>query len=377
MLADDARVVGRGEIDNSMPIDKPIKKQLDYTLIAAKLKTWSKEYGFTELRITDTGLAQYQEQHQNAINQGLHGEMHYLERNQELRYHPEKLVAGTRRIICVRMNYLPEAVTTTERLRTPEHAYIARYALGRDYHKFMRKRLTNLAKRIADEFGPYGYRAFVDSAPVLERQLAEKAGLGWIGKNTLLLNEDAGSWFLLGEIYTDLPLPIDAKRVTPRCGSCTACLDICPTKAFVKPWLLDARRCISYLTIEFKGSIPLELRPLIGNRVFGCDDCQLFCPWTKFTEPSQDPNFQPRHQLDTAQLVDLFLWSEETFLENTKGSAIRRTGYECWLRNIAVALGNAPTSKNIIAALEKRRDHPSALVREHVAWALEQQKTKN
>lgn len=337
--------------------------------IKCLLKTWAAELGFDELRVTDTDVSSYAENHRRCIEQGLHGEMRYLERNLELRYYPRNLVPGTQRIICLRMNCLPP-VATRERLLSRTRAYIARYALGRDYHKVMRKRLNTLAQKLAERIGPFGYRAFVDSAPVLERQLAEKSGLGWIGKNTLLLNEQAGSWFLLGEIFTDLPLPLDAPQAKQRCGSCTACLDVCPTRAFVKPWVLDARRCISYLTIEFKGSIPLELRPLMGNRIFGCDDCQIFCPWTKFSDATADPAFQPRHGLDDAALVDLFLWSEQEFLDKTAGSPIRRAGYECWLRNLAVALGNAPASPAIGNALRQRLDHPSALVREHVEWAL-------
>jgi epoxyqueuosine reductase len=335
------------------------------------LKTWAVELGFDDLRVSDTDVSSYVEKHRHSIEQGLHGKMGYLERNQELRYHPQNLVPGTRRIICVRMNCLPP-VATRERLQSKTKAYIARYALGRDYHKLMRKRLTALARKLAERIGPFGYRAFVDSAPVLERQLAEKSGLGWIGKNTLLLHEQAGSWFLLGEIFTDLALPLDAPQAKQRCGSCTACLDVCPTRAFVKPWVLDARRCISYLTIELKDSIPLELRPLMGNRIFGCDDCQIFCPWTKFSDATANPAFQPRHRLDDADLVELFLWSEQEFLDKTAGSPIRRAGYECWLRNIAVALGNAPSSRTITAALRQRLEYPSALVREHVLWALSQ-----
>ncbi|HEX5057578.1 MAG TPA: tRNA epoxyqueuosine(34) reductase QueG [Gammaproteobacteria bacterium] len=338
--------------------------------IKSRLRTWACELGFDELRVTDTDVSAYVENHKRCIEQGLHGEMRYLERNQELRYYPRNLVPGTQRVICLRMNCLPP-VATRERLLDKTMAYIARYALGRDYHKVMRKRLDTLARRLAEQIGPFGYRAFVDSAPVLERQLAEKSGLGWIGKNTLLLNEKAGSWFLLGEIYTDLPLPIDAPQPKQRCGTCTACLDICPTRAFIKPWVLDARRCISYLTIEFKGPIPPELRPLIGNRVFGCDDCQIFCPWTKFSDTTAEPAFQPRHGLDDAALVELFLWSEQEFLDKTTGSPIRRAGYEGWLRNLAIALGNAPPSPAVISALRQRLEHPSALVREHVEWALE------
>ncbi len=353
-------------------MDKPDSIDLESTKVL--LKKWSCELGFSDLRITDTNVSAYVDNHQRAIDDGLHGKMSYLERNQELRYQPEKLLPGTTRIICVRMNYLPDKVETVERLQTPDQAYIARYTLGRDYHKFMRKKLTVLAKKLEAQIGTFGYRAFVDSAPVLERQLAEKAGLGWIGKNTLLLNKQAGSWFLLGEIYTDLPLDPDKNAGEEHCGTCTKCLDICPTKAFVKPWLLDARRCISYLTIEYKGSIPVQLRPLMGNRIFGCDDCQIFCPWTKFTERSTESDFSPRHKLESANLVQLFLWEEKEFLEKTRGSAIRRAGYTCWLRNIAVALGNVPYQPDVLSALQTRLQHPSDLVVEHVEWAIQQQK---
>jgi epoxyqueuosine reductase len=367
-----AITAGRTEIN--MPSLQPLN--IDTQQTRRLLDDWSAELGFHDLRVTDTNLSAYTNAHRSAIEQGLHGDMLYLERNQELRYQPDKLLPGTTRIICVRMNYLPQETETVSRLQTPERAYIARYSLGRDYHKFMRRKLNLLAQKLSQHIGPFGYRAFVDSAPVLERQLAEKSGLGWIGKNTLLLSKDAGSWFLLGEIYTDLLLPPDPPSANEHCGSCQKCLDICPTRAFVKPWLLDARRCISYLTIEYKGSIPLELRPLIGNRIFGCDDCQIFCPWTKFAETADESDFSPRYELDSALLLDLFLWDEQTFLEKTEGSAIRRSGYECWLRNVAVALGNAPYDAAIIGALRDRLQYPSDLVIEHCRWALDQQYTK-
>jgi epoxyqueuosine reductase len=268
------------------------------------------------------------------------------------------------------MDYLPERVMPTQAvLDDPQRAFVSRYALGRDYHKVLRTRLQKLADRISARVGAFGYRVFTDSAPVLEKALAEQAGLGWIGKHTNLIHRDTGSWFFLGELYTDLPLPLDAPA-TNHCGSCHACIDICPTGAIVAPYELDARRCISYLTIELHGPIPLELRPLIGNRIYGCDDCQLVCPWNKFAQPTREPDFAPRHGLDAPQLVALFAWTEEEFLRNTEGSAIRRIGYERWLRNIAVALGNAPRSGSVTAALRARVEHPSALVREHVAWAL-------
>ena len=253
--------------------------------------------------------------------------------------------------------------------------YVSRYALGRDYHKLVRKRLQRLADRIEEAVGPFGYRAFVDSAPVLEKPIAEKAGLGWLGKHTNIINKDAGSWFFLGELYTDLPLPVD-DAASGHCGTCAACIDVCPTNAIVAPYELDARRCISYLTIELRGEIPLEFREAIGNRIYGCDDCQLFCPWNKFARPTAEGDFAPRHNLDDIDLTDLFEWSEAKWLERTTGSAIRRIGYECWLRNIAVALGNAATSSAVLEALRSRSDHPSALVREHVDWALKQHQNR-
>jgi len=273
-------------------------------------------------------------------------------------------------VISVRMDYLPgSAASADEVLHDPELGMISRYALGRDYHKVVRTRLQKLADQISARVGPFGYRAFTDSAPVLEKALAEKAGLGWIGKHTNLIDSKTGSWFFLGELYTDLPLPVDAPA-SNHCGTCQACIDICPTQAIVAPYQLDARRCISYLTIELRGSIPVELRSLLGNRIYGCDDCQLVCPWNKFAQPTPELDFAPRHGLDAPKLIELFAWSEEVFLKKTEGSAIRRIGYECWLRNIAVALGNAPRSAAVIAALQARADHLSALVREHVTWAL-------
>jgi len=279
-------------------------------------------------------------------------------------------VPGTLRVISLRMDYLPGDTHMSQRLAEPDKAYVSRYALGRDYHKLIRKRLQQLAERIQQVAGPFGYRAFVDSAPVLEKAVAQQAGLGWIGKNTLLLNRKAGSWFFLGELFVDIDLPIDEPVTRDHCGSCHACLDVCPTHAFVGERVLDARRCISYLTIELKGSIPVELRAQIGNRVFGCDDCQIVCPWNRFARPTAQSDFLPRHNLDNAELAALFRWSEEEFLSRTEGSPLRRAGYERWLRNLAVGLGNAPSSIPVLEALRARRDHPSELVREHVAWAL-------
>jgi epoxyqueuosine reductase len=302
--------------------------------------------------------------------------MQYMERHGTRRSRPEQLVDGTCRVISVRMDYYPpESQSADTVLEDETRAYLSRYALGRDYHKVLRKRLQTLASRIETSVGDYAYRVFVDSAPVLEKALAEKAGLGWIGKHTNLLNRDAGSWFFLGEIYTNLPLPVDSAG-EEHCGTCSACIDICPTRAIIAPYQLDARRCISYLTIELRGSIPVELRSMMGTRIYGCDDCQLVCPWNRFAQTSAEPDFQPRHQLDTPVLLELFAWTEETFLVNTEGSAIRRIGYECWLRNIAVALGNVSTTADVVDALEAKNNHPSALVREHVAWALAQHEAR-
>ncbi|MFN3164148.1 MAG: tRNA epoxyqueuosine(34) reductase QueG [Pseudohongiellaceae bacterium] len=344
---------------------------LDMAQLASDIKRWGKELGFQELAITDIDLGSYEPHLRNWIASDYHGQMHYMATNHELRSHPERLLPGTTRVICARLDYARQADNSLVPMARRNSAYIARYARGRDYHKLIRKRLQRLATRIENTVGEFGYRAFVDSAPVLERALAEKAGLGWIGKNTMLLNKQAGSWFFLGELFTDLPLPLDAP-VAPHCGSCRACLDVCPTDAFVGANQLDARRCISYLTIELRGSIPVELRRAMGNRVFGCDDCNLICPWNKFTRVSAESDFAPRHDFDDAGLVTLFGWSEQQFLDNTAGSAIRRTGYEGWLRNLAVGLGNAQTSDEVLTALESRRNHSSALVREHVEWALTQ-----
>jgi epoxyqueuosine reductase len=337
--------------------------------LAAQIKSWGAELGFQEVAITDVDLSAYEGHLEEWIARNFHGEMAYMANNHEKRVHPEKLHPGTIRVVCVRMDYALQRDNSLNFIDEKDIAYVARYARGRDYHKVIRKRLQRLADKIQAEAGPLGYRAFVDSAPVLERALAEKAGIGWIGKNTMLINKDAGSWFFLGELFTDLPLPVDTPDL-PHCGTCHSCIDACPTNAFVQPNQLDARRCISYLTIELRESIPVEFRAAMGNRVFGCDDCQLVCPWNKFTEPTREQDFTPRHRLDAASLVELFAWTEEEFLANTEGSPIRRIGYECWLRNIAVGLGNAGDSPEIKAALQARADHPSPLVREHVAWAL-------
>lgn len=346
------------------------------TELARHIKLWAGELGFQKTGITGIDLASDEVALQRWLARGYHGEMSYMERHGTKRSRPAELVPGTISVICVRMDYFPAgSKPPAEVLESDDKAYVSRYALGRDYHKVMRKRLQRLASRIEQEIKPFGYRVFVDSAPVLEKPLARNAGLGWIGKHTNLINSRAGSWFFLGELMTDLPLPPD-QPATEHCGSCSACIGACPTGAIVAPFRLDARLCISYLTIELRGSIPVELRPLIGNRVYGCDDCQLVCPWNKFARPSGEDDFDPRHGLDDSELVTLFGWSETEFETRTAGMAIRRIGYECWLRNIAVALGNATTSDAVITALEARSDHPSALVREHVGWGLSRHSRK-
>ena len=345
--------------------------EIDFIELAREIKQWAKELGFQETAITDVDLSEYEHLLESWIANNYHGTMDYMARNQEKRCHPDQLVPGTIRVICVRMDYALERENSFSALQEQDKAYISRYARGRDYHKLIRKRLQQLADRIEDVVGEFGFRAFVDSAPVLERALAQKAGLGWIGKNTMLINKEAGSWFFLGELFTDLPLPVE-KSASGHCGSCTACIEVCPTDAFVNPNLLDANRCISYLTIELRDSIPEEFRQAMGNRVFGCDDCQLVCPWNKFAKISNEDDFKPRHNFDDIELTKLFAWSESEFLTNTAGSAIRRIGYECWQRNIAVALGNAETSDDVIAALKKGLGTESIMVKEHVEWALAQ-----
>lgn len=336
------------------------------------------DLGFARCAITDTNLAEHETHLLNWLEAGFHGEMDYMQRHGTRRSRPADLLPGTVRIISVRMDYFPpDARDAWQVLSSPEDGYVSRYAMGRDYHKVMRNRLQKLAQRISEHYGEFGYRAFVDSAPVLEKALAAKAGLGWIGKHSNLLSADAGSWFFLGELYTDLPLAIDSPLPRSHCGSCTACLQACPTDAIVAPYRVDARRCISYLTIELKGSIPEEFRRAMGNRIYGCDDCQLVCPFNKFSQTSDEADFRIRHSLDSPSLVSLFAWNEQEFSERMAGSPIRRIGHECWLRNIAVALGNAPSSARVVQALQQRQDDSSALVREHVAWALAQHRGKN
>jgi epoxyqueuosine reductase len=348
-----------------------LTSQNDWDAFAADIKRWAKELGFGQVGITDTDLSEAESAHREWVAKGFHGAMDYMAKHGDKRTRPAELVPGTVRVISARMDYLPPAARdSVEVMETGELAFISRYALGRDYHKVLRNRLQKLCDKIAETAGTFGYRVFTDSAPVLEVALAEKAGLGWRGKHTLLLSRDAGSWFFLGEIYTDLPLPVDQASQN-HCGTCKACIDICPTQAIVAPYEVDARRCISYLTIELKGSIPVELRPLIGNRVYGCDDCQIACPWNRFAEVTEQPDFHVRHGLDDISLVELFGWDEATFDQRMAGSAIYRIGYAQWLRNLAVGLGNAPTSDAVIKALMDRAEHPSELVREHVLWALQ------
>ena len=339
----------------------------DWSGLKAKIKNWGRELGFDAISIAGTDLGEAEHELQDWLAAGCHGEMDYMAAHGSKRSRPAELVPGTQAVIMARLNYRP---ATADFSQDATYAVVSRYALGRDYHKLLRARLQKLADRIVAEAGEFGYRVFTDSAPVMEVALAAQAGLGWRGKHTLLLSREAGSWFFLGEIYVALPLPPDAPT-TDHCGTCRACLDACPTDAFLAPYRLDARRCISYLTIELKGAIPEPLRPLLGNRIYGCDDCQDVCPWNREAPLTREADFLPRHGLDAATLVELFAWDEATFNEKLAGSAIRRIGHERWLRNIAIALGNAPSTPEIIAALEARREDSSALVREHVVWALQ------
>lgn len=347
--------------------------------LAQQIQDWGHEQGFQQIAITDTNLTREREHVENWLARDYFGTMQWLAERKEMRLNPASLHPNTQRVISARMDYLPADTHPIKILKSPEKAYISRYAVGRDYHKLIRKRLATIAARIqqaAVDIFPddITQRPFVDSAPVLERPLAAKAGLGWVGKHTLLINQHAGSWFFLGEIFTSLPLPVQTHNTQNRCGDCEACLKVCPTNAFPAPYVLDARRCISYLTIENKGVIPEEFREVMGNRVFGCDDCQAICPWNKYAKPTDEKDFQPRHGLHNSDLLTLFNWDESTYLKNTEGSAIRRIGYHGWLRNLAVGLGNAPHSDAIITALEARRNQVPALVAEHIDWALSQQR---
>ena len=348
-----------------------VKTENDNELIAT-IRNWAAELGFQDIGFTGVDLGAHEGYLQKWLNAGYEGTMDWMARHGTKRSRPEELVPGTCTVISCRMDYLPEAEDSWEVMASSDKGFISRYALGRDYHKLIRSRLAKLAERIRTELASGEFRAFVDSAPVLERAIAEQAGMGWIAKNSMLINESAGSWFFLGEIYTDIPLPHSEPKREKHCGSCSACLEACPTDAFVAPFVLDARRCISYLTIEHKGSIDPELRSKMGNRIYGCDDCQLVCPWNKFASISKEPDFEPRGELANPDLVSLFTWSADEFEQRLQGSPIRRIGHERWLRNIAIALGNAETSDSIILALKARANHPSEIVREHVAWALGQ-----
>lgn len=351
--------------------------------LAEQLQQWGRELGFQQVGITDVDLSSHEPKLKEWLAKGYNGSMKWMGEHGNMRSRPDELLPGTIRVISARMDYLPADTEQIKVLKDGEKAYISRYSLGRDYHKLIRKRLSQLAKQLEVEASKLfpdlaiEQRAFVDSAPVMERPLAEKAGLGWAGKHTLIINEKAGSWFFLGEILTNIPLPVNLSIPENKCGSCTACLKVCPTDAFPEPYTVDAKRCISYLTIENKGPIPVEFREPIGNRVFGCDDCQAICPWNKFAQFSQETDFNPRHNLDNSRLIDLFQWSETEFLKNTEGSPLRRAGYNNWLRNLAVGLGNASSSDEIIEALTQKREDTSEMVQEHIDWALAQQAKPN
>ena len=362
-----------------------INGNADWHKLKTAIQGWGKELGFSHTAVSDINLEKTQTRLNDWLEQGFHGDMDYMQKHGSRRTHPDQLIPGTLRVITVRMDYLTEpmdqAITV---LQQADKGYVSRYALGRDYHKVMRQRLKALAGNIhrrmqrdfRDNHATLGnwkdYRVFCDSAPVMEKALAEKSGHGWIGKHTNLINRTEGSWFFLGELYTNLPLPVDSPT-TDHCGSCQACINVCPTDAIIAPYQLDARKCISYLTIEHHGSIPIELRAKIGNRIYGCDDCQLVCPWNRYAKPTAEADFKSRHQLDNMGLSALFNWSKEAFLKRTEGSAIRRIGYQRWLRNIAVAMGNAPNSGQTMETLRNASNHSDLLVREHVQWALENQ----
>ncbi|WP_313572606.1 tRNA epoxyqueuosine(34) reductase QueG [Pantoea piersonii] len=347
---------------------------LDLHQLAQQIKQWGKDLGFQQVGITDTDLSAEEPRLQAWLDKQYHGEMEWMARHGMMRARPHELLPGTLRVISVRMNYLPAKAAFASTLKNPQLGYVSRYALGRDYHKVLRNRLKKLGEMIQEKCGELNFRPFVDSAPVLERPLAAKAGLGWTGKHSLILNREAGSWFFLGELLIDLPLPIDAPQ-EEQCGRCVACMTICPTNAIVEPYVVDARRCISYLTIELEGAIPEALRPLMGNRIYGCDDCQLICPWNRYGQLSDETDFSPRAALHAPELMTLFQWDEKTFLRVTEGSAIRRIGHLRWLRNIAVALGNAPWRAEIAEVLKKRLGENS-LLDEHIEWALVQQQEK-
>jgi len=363
---------------NNLSAEGSPSNDAELAQLAAQIKVWGKELGFDKLAISHIDLAEHEQYLQDWLAKGFHGEMSYMADHGNKRSRPAELVPGTLRVVSARMNYLDDSSANAEELLQQSHkAYISRYALGRDYHKVVRKRLKKLADKIREETQAMGYRAFVDSAPVLEKALAEQGGLGWIGKHTLLLDRSVGSWFFIGELFVDLPLPVD-EPVSKHCGSCSACIDICPTRAIVAPYQLDARLCISYLSIEKKGAIPVELRRPMGNRVFGCDDCQLVCPWNRYAQISTESDFKPRHGLDDIELLELFAWDKATYLAKTEGMPLRRVGFDGWLRNLAVALGNANYDQRIVQALGKKKSESdvSEMVAEHITWALAEQAKK-
>jgi len=353
-----------------------VTQSVDYQQLALKIERWATELGFSGFGICDTDLSSHEATFQQWLDKGYHGGMDYMERHGMMRARPHELLPGTLRVISVRLDYMPPDALIVSTMQRPENGYISRYATGRDYHKMMRNRLKKLGQQIEQEVEGLTARPFVDSAPVMERPLAEKSGLGWTGKHSLIINEKVGSFFFLGELLVNIPLPVSTP-VKEQCGSCVACLTICPTQAIVEPYVVDSRRCLSYITIEKFGEIPLEFRETMGNRIYGCDDCQLICPWNKFTESSTEDDFRPRKDLHSPQLLELFSWSEESFLKRTEGSPIRRIGHERWLRNIAVALGNAPYDAEIMLALNQKRGSASELVQEHIDWAIAQQMTKD
>ena len=348
--------------------------KLNFEEIAKNIKSWAKDFGFDDIGISDIKLTANKTSYEEWISSGYHGDMSYLDRHQEQKFDPSKLLPNTKSVISVRLDYLPLEAKALDALKNKNIAYISRYALGRDYHKVMRAKLKKLISHIKESLkDEFQFRLFTDSAPVQEVEIAEKAGLGWRGKHTLLLNKDHGSWFFLGEIYTDIPLPSDI-NTSKHCGSCSACIDICPTSAIIAPYKLDARKCISYLTIEHKDSIPVEYRKAIGNRVYGCDDCQFVCPWNKYAKVTTENDFLVKHDLDKLSLIDSFQFSQDDFDRYFQGSAIYRIGYDQWLRNIAIGLGNAPKSDEIIKVLESRIDKASAMLKEHILWAIQQHK---
>ena len=349
--------------------------QINYQELAEKIKLWGQELGFSQVGFSDIDLSSHEQALTLWLENNYHGEMDYMAKHGLMRARAQELVEGTTRVISVRMDYLPTDAKFARTLKQKDHAYISRYALGRDYHKLIRKRLKQLGDKISDYCENFNFRPFVDSAPILERPLAEKAGLGWVGKHSLLINKNAGSWFFLGELLVDIPLPTNEKS-TNECGHCVSCIKICPTQAIVAPYVVDARRCISYLTIELRDAIPEEFRPLIGNRIYGCDDCQLICPWNKFAKLTAEDDFSPRQSFDDVELLTLFNWDEKSFLSKTEGSPIRRIGFQSWQRNIAVALGNASYNKANIQALKHNLPNAQAMVAEHIEWAIAQQLTK-